>query len=137
VSYAQSAALQAAVYTALSDNTALSDAVDGAILDAIPSGTAPDLFVALGPEAVLDKSDGTGGGAIHDFQITIISAAAVFLQAKTVAALVSDILIDAPLVLARGKLVSLRFLKARANRIVRDDTRRIDIWFRARVTDTI
>ena len=48
---------------------------------------------------------------------------------------VCDALIDAPLSLVRGRLVSLRFRKAAASRVGTGDTRRIDLTFRARVSD--
>jgi len=39
--------------------------------------------------------------------------------------------------LSRGNLVQLRFRKAKARRDTTDGSRRIDMWFRARVTDDI
>ncbi len=47
--------------------------------------------------------------------------------------MISDALVDATLVLARGKLIGLRFVKAKARRVDTASTRRIDITFRARV----
>lgn len=48
---------------------------------------------------------------------------------------ISDALIDAQLVLGRGRLVGLRFVKAQARRRDEGRVRRIDLTFRARVED--
>ena len=50
-------------------------------------------------------------------------------------AAVSDALTGATLVLGRGRLVGLWFLKARARRVEKADARRIDLTFRARTED--
>jgi len=133
VSYATAAALQAAVYQRLRASSALYALVGDAIYDAVPPGTVTGTFVSLGPEDVRDASDATGGGAEHDFVVSVITDAAGFQAAKTVAAAVSDALADASLVLARGHLVGLWFLRARARRVETGETRRIDLTFRARV----
>ena len=65
--------------------------------------------------------------------ISVITDATGFLSIKTVAAAISDALIGVPLVLTRGQLVSLFFLRASARRIAEGETRRIDLTFRARV----
>ncbi len=101
--------------------------------DAVPGGGGTGTFILLGPEEVQDQSDKTGGGAEHRFVISVISDASGFLAAKSVAVGVSDALVDADLVLTRGVLVDLQFLKASARRIDEGDTRRIDLTFRARV----
>ncbi len=133
MSYATAAALQAAVYQRLRASSALYALVGDAIYDAVPPGTVTGTFVSLGPEDVRDASDATGGGAEHDFVVSVITDAAGFQAAKTVAAAVSDALADASLVLARGHLVGLWFLRARARRVETGETRRIDLTFRARV----
>lgn len=134
MSYGVSAALQGAVYQRLTGDAALTALVGSAIYDALPSGTLPDLYVSLGPEEARDRSDKTGAGALHLFTISVVSAAAGFQAAKDAAAAVSDALVDAPLSLTRGTLVSLQFDRARAQRLT-DGTRRIDLRFRARVDD--
>jgi hypothetical protein len=68
MSYGVSAALQAGVYQALISDSDLAALVGTAIYDAIPSGSLPATYVALGPENVLDSSDKSGGGALHLFQ---------------------------------------------------------------------
>jgi len=133
MSYAIGAALQAAVYQRLRGSSALDALVGDAIYDAAPSGAVTGIYVSIGPEDVVDASDMTGDGAVHDFVVSVVTDAAGFQTAKDVAAVISDTLVDATLVLARGKLIGLRFVKAKARRVDTASTRRIDITFRARV----
>ena len=130
MSYGVAAALQAAVYQKL-----VADLPGVAIHDALPVGTAPGTFVLIGPEEALDASDGSGAGAEHRFVISVISDATGFLQAKEIAVQISDALVEADLVLARGRLVWLQFLKAQAKRLEAGEARRIDLRFVARVED--
>jgi hypothetical protein len=132
MSYASSEALQAAIFAQLTAAAALAGV---AVLDAVPSSAAIGTFVLIGPETVRDQSDKTGAGAEHRLIISVISDAEGFRAAKAVAAAVCDALIDAPLVLTRGNLVGLSFLKATAKRLDAGATRRIDLTFRARVSD--
>lgn len=129
MSYAATAALQEAVYAALTMDSAVNMLTDGAIYDALPPGPVPALYVSLGPERARDASDIVGDGSVHDFPITVVSDGAGFHTAKTVAAAISDALIDADLTLSRGILTGLNFLRARARRV--GDGREIDVWFRA------
>lgn len=133
MSYAVASALQAAVFQHLSADPVLTAEVGTAIYDGIPAGNLPPIYVALGPERVRDASDQMGQGAWHEFTISIISTEAGFATAKVAAGAVSDALVDAPLLLSRGELIGLRFLRARARRVGTGDTRRIDLTFRARV----
>ncbi|KIN72103.1 DUF3168 domain-containing protein [Sulfitobacter guttiformis] len=135
MSYAVSGALQAAVFAALNEDVALTALVGGAIYDAVPAGGVPDLYVRLGSETVRDASDGSGAGAVHFLNISVITTSPGFASAKAVAAAVSDALHDAKLELARGALVSLRFERASARRIDAASARQIDLRFRARVSD--
>ncbi len=137
MSYAMSAALQAAVFQQIYTDPVVSALVGAAVFDTIPAGTVPPLYVALGPETVRDSSDKSGGCAVHDLTVHVISEAAGFSTAKGVAAAISDALVDADLALTRGTLVALNFLKASAARVGSGDTRRITLIFRARVDDTI
>jgi hypothetical protein len=129
MSYAGAAALQSAVYQALTVFPALTGV---AVYDAVPPGVA-GTFVLIGPEEARDQSDKSGGGAEHQLVVSVISDATGFLALKTVAAAISDALIGVPMVLARGQLVSLYFVRASARRISEGETRRIDLTFRARV----
>jgi hypothetical protein len=134
MSYAVSAALQAAVYTALQADAALAGLVGGAIHDAPPAGSLPPLYVTLGPERVTGAGDGGGAGAWHAFTVSVITEVGGFHDAKAAAGAVSDALHGAALPLARGRLVGLWFHKARAAR-ASGGLRRIDLTFRARVED--
>ncbi|MEY1555176.1 DUF3168 domain-containing protein [Yoonia sp. R2331] len=136
MSYAISSALQAAVFQRLSNDAALVALVSGNIFDAIPSGSVPAIYVALGPEKVRDASDNLAHGAWHEFTISVVSESPGFAQAKEAAGIISDALVDADLVLTRGTLIGLRFRRATAARVGTGDMRRIDMVFRARVSDT-
>jgi hypothetical protein len=135
MSYGMSSALQQAVFQRLQGDSALVALVGADIFDAAPPGVVPETYVSIGPEDVKDASDKTGVGAIHEFTVSVVSEAAGFRTAKDAAAAVSDALVDAALVLTRGRLVSLNFMRARAKRVQDADTRRIDLRFRARVED--
>ena len=136
MSYGVGAALQAAVYQALIADAQLSALVGAAIFDAVPAGSLPALYVTLGPEDVRDRSDKTGAGAEHSLTVSVVTEAAGFLIAKQVATAISDVLVDAALTLSRGRLVALKFYRARARREGTGGIRRIDLTFRARVDDT-
>lgn len=136
MSYGAAAALQEAVYQRLTGDVALGALVSGAIYDALPPGSLPDLYVTLGPEEARVRSDGTAGGAWHRFTVSVVTSVAGFHSAKQVAAAVSDALVDAPLSLSRGTCPALHFFRARARREGTGDLRRIDLIFRARVDDT-
>ena len=133
MSYAGSRSLQGAVYSALTADAALTSLVWAHIYDALPSGPAPSLYVSLGAETVEDASSQTGAGARHDFVVSVVAETSGFQAAKSVASAICDALIDARLVLSRGELVGLWFLKAKAARSGVGDIRRIDLTFRARV----
>ena len=133
MSYGIGAALQAAIYQRLRAATAITTLVGDAIYDAVPPGTTTGTYVSLGPEDVRDASDVTGDGAEHDFVVSVVTDEAGFQAAKAVAAAVSDALVGVTLVLARGRLVGLWFLRARARRTEAGTLRRIDLTFRARV----
>jgi len=133
MSSAASPSLQQAVYQHLAADTAVIALVGADIYDALPVGTPPALYISLGPEIVLDASSQSGPGARHDFVISVIADTSGFHEAKSVAAAICDALVDAPLLLSRGVLVGLWFLKAKAARSGRGDVRRIDLTFRVRV----
>lgn len=133
MSYGSAAALQSAVYQRLAADPAVAAIVGGAIYDAVPAGALPPLYLSLGPEEARDRSDRTGRGADHDFTVSVVTDAAGFQSAKALAGAVCDALAGAELTLARGRVVDLWFLRARARRVGAADQRRIDIWFRARV----
>jgi len=136
MSYGIAAALQEAVYQRLVADPVLDALVSGAIYDTLPQGALPPVYVTLGPEEARVRSDRSGDGALHRFTISVVAETAGFHAAKTVAAAVSDALVDAPLTLSRGTLSGLHFFRARAQREGAGALRRIDLIFRARVDDT-
>ena len=135
MSYGASAALQAAVFRQLQGDAALGALVGANVFDAAPPGAVPELYVSLGAEEVRDRSDKSGPGAVHLLVVSVVTGLAGFRAAKEAAVAVCDALQDAPLVLVRGRLVSLRFDRARARRERDGQTRRIDLRFVARVED--
>ncbi len=135
MSYAMGAALQESVYQRLLGDATLAGLVGGAIHDAVPPGEVPGTYVSLGPEGARERSDQTHHGAEHRFVVSVVTDASGFQTAKEAAAAISDALVDAPLVLSRGRLIGLDFLRARARRVQNGDVRRIDLTFRARVED--
>ena len=134
MTYALGAALQTALYERLTADAELSAMVDGAVFDTVPEA-APDLFVALGPERAIGFSDVSGDGAIHEFRVSVVTTRGGYYAAKKVAARISDLLVDGDLPLSRGRIVSLRFVRADAKRDEGEGTRRIDLRFRARIDD--
>lgn len=135
MSYALSAALQQAVYQRLVADDALRAQVGEAIYDVVPAGQVPSTYVSLGPEDVRDWSDKTGRGARHDFTISVVTDAAGFQTAKIAAGAITDALAGAEPPLSRGRIISLAFRRARAVRVEDGNMRRIDVSFRALVTD--
>lgn len=130
MSYAAAAAFQTAIYTTLTSNDALSGV---SVVDAIPSGGASSTFVLIGPEDIRNASDKTGGGAEHNFDVSVISNAQGFLAAKTVAAAVSGALIGQRPSMSVGRIISINLKKVKARRLDDGSARRIDMTFRARV----
>lgn len=135
MSYAMAAALQGAVYQRLRADPALEALLGEAIYDAAPPGTVRGTYASLGPEEARDASDASGAGAWHDFTVSVVTDAPGFAHAKAVAVAISDALEGADLMLERGHLVALWFLRARARRVEKAQIRRIDLTFRARVSD--
>ena len=135
MSYALSAALQAAVYARLSGDPQVTALTGRAIYDSLPAGALPDTYVTLGPEDVTARSSRGVTGSRHDFVVSVHTDAAGFQAAKDIGGAISDALIDAPITLSRGTLSGLEFLRARARRQSSRPQRQIDLWFRARVDD--
>jgi len=135
MSYGQSPALQAGVYQLLVNDPDVVALVGAAIYDVVPSGTLPDTYVSLGPEDAQDRSDKSGRGADHRFVVSVVTSSSGFQRAKALASAISDALDGSAPAIMRGRVISIRFLKARARRVRKADTRRIDMTFRARVED--
>ncbi|MEO1676622.1 MAG: DUF3168 domain-containing protein [Pseudomonadota bacterium] len=135
MSYGAAAALQAAIYQALVADPTVSSMTGGRVYDAAPPGEVPALYVALGPETVRDRGDGTGHAARHDFTVSVVAEGGGFQAAKEVAGAISDALVDTRPPLARGRVVRLDFLRATARRVGKATRRRIDLRFAALVAE--
>lgn len=136
MSFAASAALQAAVYQVLRDDAVLSNLIGDAVYDAMPVAAPAGTYVAIGPEQVTDAGDMTAAGAWHDFTVSVLSGAedaSGFGLVKRVASVVSEALDGAPLQPGTGHLVGLWFQRARARRVENGAGRRVDLTFRARM----
>lgn len=132
MSYGAGVALQAAVYQQLRTNEALADLVGDAIFDAMPVTAPSGIYVSLGPEEVRDASDSTARGSRHDFVISVMAGSdsgAGFGAVKAAA----DALEAGGLVLSRGQLAGLWFLRATARRVKSGAARQVDLTFRARI----
>jgi Protein of unknown function (DUF3168) len=130
MSYAAASALQQAVFGRLTGFSALAGVT---VVDAVAPGAGKGKFILLGPETANDRSDKSGPGAEHLFQVSVISDDTGFLSAKVIAGQVSNALVGANLSLTTGHLVSLTFQRAIARRLREGEHRRIDLIFRARV----
>jgi len=133
MSYALAAPLQGAVFQRLSGDAEVAALSAGEVFDAAPPGQLPSLYVALGPEDVRDRSDQTGHGAVHRFTVTVVSEAGGFQAAKKLAGAVDSALRRAPLTLSEGRVVALRFDRARARRDRNGARRWIELRFYAHV----
>ena len=136
MSYAATAALQTAVYQVLREDLTLHDLVGDAIYDAMPVAAPTGTYVSLGPEEVKDAGDMTGAGSTHDFVVSILSGtddANGFGGVKAAAVAVSDALEASEMMLERGHLAGLWFLRATARRADTGSGRRVDLTFRALV----
>jgi hypothetical protein len=130
MTYAVASALQSAVYARLAGFPALAGVT---VVDAMPPGSGRGSFILLGSEVATDRSDKSGQGAEHQFQVSVISDETGFLPAKVIAGHVSEALVDAGMTLTTGSLVYLNFQRATARRLRDGGARRIDMTFRARV----
>ena len=130
MSYASGAALQAAVYTCLTGHAGLADIV---VADALPPGTPPETWVRIGAEEVRDASDQTAAGAEHRLEISVLSQAEGFADAKSVAAEITEALAPGALALTGVVVRGPWFLGAKAVRSRRSGERRIDLTFRVRL----
>lgn len=140
MSYAMSHALQEAVFTTLTQDAGLLALVGQDIYDAPPQvdpAEVPAVSVTLGPERVRDGSTKTSSGAVHDFTVMVHARTEGFSRPKAAAAAVCEALLDVPITLARGHLINLRMLSARAVRGPAAEPRRVELRFRAVLQDTV
>jgi hypothetical protein len=138
MTYATAWALQEAVFQRLRAHPGLTALVGAAIHDAPPHSAAGDPegeYVTLGEELVRPFGSAERRGGTHDFTVLVHSGRDGFQRAKAIAGAVCDALIDAPLTLARGHLVALRFRQAQAARGRGPERRRIVLRFQAVIED--
>lgn len=136
MSYAASAALQAAIWQHLRADGALGALVGDAVFDAMPASAPAGVHVALGPEETRDAGDQSAAGSRHDFVVSVLSGSdegAGFGAVKAAAAAVAEALDQGDLPLARGRLAGLWFLRATARRTGNGAGRQVDLTFRARI----
>lgn len=138
MTYALSMPLQKAVYEALVADFNVQNLTGGAVYDSplpLEGEVRPSEYLTLGPERVKENGSATSDGAIHDFSVTVHSSADGFQRSKSLAGAVCDVLLDATLTLDRGELVSLRFMRARADTGRGSVKRVVALNFRAFVED--
>ena len=139
MTFALSLALQKATYDHLSAFAPLTDLVGSDIYDApmpLDPAIEPPDYVTLGAEQAKDRSSKTSQGGLHELKVTVHSNAHGFSRSKEVAAAVCDALLDANLTLERGRMIYLRFLKAKADAAGAPVRRTIELTFRAFVEDS-
>ena len=134
MSYATSAALQAAIFTALQSDAAVSEATGGHIYDALPSGSLPPIYVLIGAEEARDRSDQGEAAALYLMTLSVISDSAGFTAVKTAAGAICDALLAAPLPMTRGAVTGRWFDRALA-RGLKSGGREVTLRFRLHVDD--
>jgi hypothetical protein len=125
-------ALQSAIYQRLAGDTELGAIVGTEIYDSVPKGPMPKLFVLIGEEQVIDASDVTAHGAMHDLSISVLSTADGFLRLKQTASAIIEALSEPDLTMSRGRVVGLWFKGSQAKRSTAGQ-RRIDLKFKVRL----
>lgn len=137
MSYALSGPLQSAIYNLLMSDTEVTALIGTSIFDALPAGARPETYITMGEEEVRDQSDSSGSGALHRFEISVVTETAGYAQIKLIAAAVSDAVLGSDLNLSRGRVVNMSFERASARRSGKAGRmRRVDLRFRARVEDS-
>lgn len=135
MSYTLSADFQRHIYQILINDTALKSLVGDAVYDVVPAGVQETTYVSIGPEDVRDWSDKTGSGARYDFTVSVLSDRSGFHKAKAIAGVVADALVDFDGKLGQGTVVIIMFRRARAIRVEDGQMHRIDLSFRALVSN--
>jgi hypothetical protein len=138
VSCAWASGLQAAIYGRLRADSELWDLVGDAIYDApldVPDGDPARDHVTLGEEIVRGWGTKTSAGAIHDFDVAVHSERDGFDAVKRIAAAICAALVDAPLAVEGGRVVAVRFLRAKAERGRAPEKRKVSLRFRAVVDE--
>jgi len=126
-----SQALQTGLFDLLSGDLELSTMA--AIYDAPPVLSAADAeadYVTLGEEAVKPLGPAEDGLIAHDVDIVIHSPAHGFGRVKGIGARIDTLLTGAIAAVAAARIVDIRFLRAKADRGVGVDRRRMRLTYR-------
>jgi hypothetical protein len=132
MTYALSWPLQQAILATLASDPGVVDVLGDRVYDAAPqvSGAlASQVHATLGDEEARDWSTASDRGARHVVSITVHAPASGFAQAKRAAGAICDALLDVPLTLTRGHVVSVGFVDARTRRSQGDALRQIRLRF--------
>lgn len=136
MSYETSAALQGAVYAALSGSGGLAALAGDRIWDAPPHDDGAEaeagLYVLLGEETVSDWSAQGLNGSAHEIEISVHAAEPGFASAKLAAEAVAAAVTGGLPALPSGRVASADFLGAKARR-GKDGGRGIFLRFRFRI----
>lgn len=135
MSYGASAALQRAIYARLTEPGVPAELSGVPVVDMLPEGPVPELYISLGPERVRDASTKTSRGADHRVTITVTSSGGGFQRAKQIAGALCDWLEATAPVLETGRLCDLDFVRAQAGRGPSGAARSIELTFRAVIDD--
>jgi len=113
---ASAAALRAALFTALKNDTPLASLLGGARVYDEPSREAAFPYVTLGEATVADGSTSTEGGDEHGLTLHVWSRHGGHREAHEIAGAVLEALADAPLAADGHRLANLRFVTADVRR---------------------
>ena len=142
MTYALSWPLQEAVYGVLTGDTAVTALADVRVHDEPPHAqdASVGVYVTLGPETARDRGAADAALARHDFTISVHSdqrhGDEGFAELKKLGGAVSDALAGSTPSLSRGRVLSIRFLRATARRTAKPPRRRIDLVFQALLEDS-
>lgn len=136
MTYALSSGLQTAVYQHLAGAPEIAALIGDRVYDAPVKGIGLNQeYVIIGEETVKPNDSMTSTGAIHDFEVTVVSNRDGFDTVKRLAGAVCGALVDAELDPGNATLVSLQFVRARATRGPAPVKRKITMRFRAVVDE--
>jgi hypothetical protein len=133
--------LQQALHAAISSDARCTAFFAARVFDgappAGPDAAAEGLYLTIGDETVTDWSTASDRGARHQVTLTVHAPRHGFAEAKQAAAEVSDVVLDGPLGLSRGRVVGVRFVGARTRRSENDALRQIEMRFSITLEDTV
>ena len=119
MTYALAWPLQEAIFQLLCNNPICNEHFGGQIFDApLPlNGEAElqGLYLVIGDEEAQDWSTSAEHGAVHVISLNVHAPRRGFSEAKRAAAEISDAILNANLILSRGRVVSVHFVDARAS----------------------